>query len=165
MEHKEAKNSRKIKLQVNNSIYEDVVPVDLRLADYLRDWLNLKSVKEGCGAGDCGACTVLLEGKAVVSCIIMAVEVDGSSIVTLEGLATEGKMSDLQEAFLAKGAVQCGFCTPGMIMTAAGLLAENPQPTAAEVKRAMAGNLCRCTGYQKIIEAVLYTAEIRNQLD
>ena len=156
-------NLRKIRIMVNGTDHEDFVPVDLRLADYLRDDLDLKSVKEGCGAGDCGACTVLLDDRAVTSCIVMAVEADGCSVVTLEGLGQPGLASDLQEAFVMKGAIQCGFCSPGMIMTAAGLLMENPRPTAEEVRRAIAGNLCRCTGYQKIVEAILYTAEIRTR--
>ncbi|WP_352419324.1 (2Fe-2S)-binding protein [Proteiniborus sp.] len=146
----------KVKINFNLN-YEDVtVEVDSnkRLVDMLREDLGLKSVKEGCGEGECGACTVILDGKAVTSCTVLGPQVDGCSVVTLEGLSKNGELDKLQESFIEAGAVQCGFCTPGMILSAKALLMENPNPTKEEIKRAMAGNLCRCTGYVKIVEAV-----------
>jgi len=150
---------KQIRIYVNGKLNEANVPVNLTLLEYLRNYLDLKGVKEGCSVGDCGACTVLLDGVPVNSCITMAVEVDGRQITTIEGLCAEESMSLLQKAFIDHGAVQCGFCSPGMILNAHGLLAENPHPTEEEIKRALAGNLCRCTGYQKIIEAVKWVAE------
>jgi carbon-monoxide dehydrogenase small subunit len=150
---------RKVRIHVNGKAHEAEVPVNLSLLDFLRNNLDLKGVKEGCGVGDCGACTVLLEGKPINSCITMAVEVDERQITTIEGLCQNEEMARLQEAFLAHGAVQCGFCSPGMILSAQGLLAENPHPTEEEIRRALAGNLCRCTGYQRIIEAVQEVAD------
>jgi carbon-monoxide dehydrogenase small subunit len=131
------------------------VDVETTLLDVLRDDLGLQGTKKRCEGGDCGACTVVLDGKAVVSCLVLAVEADGRSIVTIEGLARGGELSALQRAFIAKGAIQCGYCTPGMIMSAKALLDRNPHPTEAEVREAIAGNLCRCTGYSKIVEAIL----------
>lgn len=147
-------NKVKIKFNLN---YEDIVvdvEPDKRLVDFLRDDLGLTSVKEGCGEGECGACTVILDKKAVTSCTVLAPQVDGCSVITLEGLSKNGELDKLQESFIEAGAVQCGFCTPGMILSAKALMMENPNPTIEEIKRAMAGNLCRCTGYKKIIEAV-----------
>ncbi|MCG6535976.1 MAG: (2Fe-2S)-binding protein, partial [Syntrophales bacterium LBB04] len=117
--------------------------------------------KDGCGAGDCGACTVLLNGRPVNACLTLAVEADGCRVLTIEGLCKDGRMTELQQAFIDHAAVQCGFCTPGMILTAQGLLAENPHPTASDVRRALAGNLCRCTGYESIVTAVLDVARKR----
>ncbi len=126
-----------------------------RLIDVLREDLKLTGTKEGCGIGECGACTVLFNGKAANSCLILAPQAEGAEIITIEGLAKEGKLHPLQENFLKLGAVQCGFCTPGMLMSAYALLQEKPQPTAEEVKEAIAGNLCRCTGYKQIVDAIL----------
>jgi aerobic carbon-monoxide dehydrogenase small subunit len=131
----------------------EVEPSDI-LLDVLREKLGVKSPKIGCERGDCGACTVLLDGKSVRSCLILAIEVDGSSITTVEGLSQAG-LTPLQESFLERGSFQCGFCAPGIVLSATELLGKNPHPSEAEVKEAIAGNLCRCTGYQPIIEAVL----------
>lgn len=130
-----------------------------RLLDMLREDLNLTSVKEGCSEGECGACTVIFNGETVTSCCVLAGQAEGADIVTLEGISVDGKPDMVQQAFMDTGAVQCGFCTPGMILTAEVLLAKNPDPTEEEVKQAMSGNLCRCTGYAKIVEAVLLAAE------
>lgn len=129
------------------------------LVDFLRKDLGLTSVKKGCSEGECGACTVICNGKAVTSCTILAGQVNGAEIITLEGLGRDGELDILQETFMDTGAVQCGFCTPGMILSAKALLMENPNPGREEIKRAMSGNLCRCTGYTKILEAVSLAAD------
>ncbi|HEY66423.1 MAG TPA: (2Fe-2S)-binding protein [Caldilineae bacterium] len=125
------------------------------LLEILREDLDLTGTKEGCGTGDCGACTVLLDGKAVCSCLVLAPEVDGREVTTIEGLASDGRLHPLQEAFIKMGGLQCGFCTPGFIMAAIAFLNEHPNPTEAEVREGLAGNLCRCTGYDKIVRAIL----------
>ncbi len=130
-----------------------------RLLDFLREDLGLLSVKEGCGEGECGACTVLLNGNPVTSCTVLAGQADGCEIMTLEGLAEDGQPSLLQRAFMEAGAVQCGYCTPGMLLTAHALLLKNPYPTRMEINRAISGNLCRCTGYAKIAQAVELASE------
>jgi carbon-monoxide dehydrogenase small subunit len=127
-----------------------------RLLDVLREDLGLTGTKEGCGEGECGACSVLIDGQVVNSCLVAAGQVDGCSVVTVEGLASpDGKLSSLQRAFVERGAAQCGICTPGMLLAAHALLRDNPSPSADDVRVALAGNLCRCTGYTKIIDAVL----------
>lgn len=133
-----------------------VEPNDL-LLDVLRDKLGVKSPKYGCGRGDCGTCTVLLNGKSVRSCIMLAIEVDGQKVETVEGLS-RGKLTPLQESFIEHNSFQCGYCAPGVVMTATELLRENPRPTREEVREAIAGNLCRCTGYEPIIKAILAVA-------
>ncbi len=150
---------RLISLTVNQKRYELAVEPNTTLTDLLRDELHLMGPKEGCGLGECGACTVILDGRPVTSCIMLAVEADGSEIVTIEGLETEKGLHPLQQAFVEKGAIQCGFCTPGMILSAKSLLDQNPNPSEHEIRKALSGNLCRCTGYQKIVEAVLSVAE------
>jgi len=150
---------KEITLNVNGSAYPVEVKVNKALLDVLRDDLGLTGTKEGCGTGDCGACTVLLDGKPVNSCLVLAVEADGKEIITVEGLAQGGKLDPLQEAFVEEGAVQCGFCSPGMLMTGKALLAENPIPTEHEVRQAIAGNLCRCTGYVRIVNAILKASQ------
>ena len=152
---------RIIEIEINGILYKHQVPDNLTLLEYLREYVGLKGAKNACGTGHCGACTVLLEGKPVKSCIVKAVKAHGLKVKTIEGLAIQDKLSDIQEAFLEYGAVQCGYCTPGMIMAAEGLLSENPNPTMEDVKYAIAGNLCRCTGYQKIVDAILATAKKR----
>ena len=131
----------------------------MTLLEFVRDRLYLTGTKEGCGIGECGACTVLLDGKPVTACLVLAVEADGREVETIEGEAADGELSLLQKAFVETGAVQCGFCTPGMIMSARGLLRRNPHPTDDEIVEAMAGNLCRCTGYEAILAAVRAAAE------
>lgn len=150
-----------IEIEINGIIHKHLVPNNITLLKFLREYVGLKGAKNGCGTGHCGACTVLLEGKPVKSCIVKVTKANGLKVKTIEGLAIQGKLSDIQEAFLDYGAVQCGYCTPGMIMRAEGLLSENPNPTVKDVKLAIAGNLCRCTGYQKIVDAVLATAKQR----
>ena len=138
-------NGKKIQLEVEDS---------LRLVDILRVKLNLTGTKEGCGIGECGACTVIMNGDAVCSCLILAGQLEGAEIETVENLERDGVLSRLQQAFLEHGAVQCGFCTPGMLMSAKALLDKTPHPTEEEIKTALEGNLCRCTGYIPIVEAV-----------
>jgi carbon-monoxide dehydrogenase small subunit len=144
----------KVKLQVNGESVElDVKPSET-LLETLRDRLELTGAKEGCGLGACGSCTVLLNGLPTRSCIVLTAESDGSEVSTIEGLADGTKPAPIQESFMEKGAVQCGFCTPGMILTAKGLLDRNSRPTREEIIRSISSNLCRCTGYKKIVEAV-----------
>jgi carbon-monoxide dehydrogenase small subunit len=144
-----------IELRVNGETYEVVVDPRRTLLEVLRDSLGLTGVKKACDRGNCGACTVIIEGKPVVSCLTLAIEAQGNEILTIEGLAKDGILHPLQKAFVEHGAIQCGFCTPGMIMAAKALLDEIPKPSQAEVGRGIAGNLCRCTGYAKIVEAIL----------
>jgi carbon-monoxide dehydrogenase small subunit len=151
---------RIIQLTVNGEEYEVVVAPNQTLLDVLRDDLYLTGSKEGCGEGACGTCTVLLDGKPVRSCLILAVEVQGREITTIEGLAPMGELHPVQKAFVEYGAIQCGFCSPGMILTAKALLDENPHPTEQEARQAISGNVCRCTGYAKIVEAILKAAEM-----
>ena len=136
----------------------------IRLLDLLRDKFNLTGTKEGCGIGECGACTVMVNGQAVNSCLILAGQINGSDILTIEGIAVNDELHPLQRNFLSHGAVQCGYCTPGMVISAYALLQENPDPSEEEIKDAIAGNLCRCTGYKQIIEAVKETARTLKQV-
>ncbi len=131
----------------------------IRLLDLLRDKFNLTGTKEGCGVGECGACTVLMNGKAVNSCLILAAQIEGNEIVTIEGITNGNELHPIQKKFLKYGAVQCGFCSPAMVLSAFALLKENPNPTEEEIKDAIAGNLCRCTGYKQIIEAINESAK------
>ena len=146
-------------LNVNGKTRRVTAPAAAFLVDVLREQLALTGTKYGCGMGECGACTVLLDGAAVFSCLTLAVEAQGHEITTIEGLGRGGEPDPLQRAFVETGGVQCGFCTPGMILSARALLDERPSPTEDQVRRALSGNLCRCTGYEKIVQAVLAAAE------
>lgn len=143
-----------ISLTINGDHYEIEVAAHHTLLWVLREQLDITGPKECCGIGECGACTILLDGKAVNACLVLAVEVDGSEIVTVEGLGGNGGLDPIQQAFIDHGGVQCGFCTPGMVMSTKYLLDRNPNPDEAEIREALAGNLCRCTGYARIIQAV-----------
>jgi 4-hydroxybenzoyl-CoA reductase subunit gamma len=145
---------RLLRLRLNGRWREDAVAESELLIDYLREVAHLTGVKTGCDGGECGACTVLIDGEAVPSCITLALRCEGRNIETIEGLATQGRLNRLQRAFHEKLGTQCGFCTPGMIMAAEALLRRNPTPTDSEIRAALSGNLCRCTGYVKIIESV-----------
>lgn len=143
-----------VELKVNGEIHELAIEPQRTLLEVLREQLGFTGSKEACDLGECGACTVLLEGKPVLSCIMLAADAQGKEIITIEGLSQPGSLHPLQKAFVEKGAVQCGYCSPGMIMTAKGYLDRNPHPTEAEIKKAIANNICRCTGYVKIVEAI-----------
>jgi aerobic-type carbon monoxide dehydrogenase small subunit (CoxS/CutS family) len=146
---------KQIKLVINDNDYELLVDPNDTLAHILRGpQINLTGTKQGCELGDCGSCTVLLDGKAVNSCLVLAAQVDGCHVTTIEGLTKNGELHPIQKAFIEQGAVQCGYCTPGMIMKAKSLLDVNPSPTRQEIREAMVGNLCRCTGYFKIVNAI-----------
>jgi aerobic carbon-monoxide dehydrogenase small subunit len=147
-----------IALSVNGDPYELAVAGHERLIDVIRDGIGLTGTKEGCGEGECGACTVIMNGEPVNSCLVLAAQADGAEIITIEGLLENGDMCLLQRKFVDMGAVQCGFCSPGMIMTAKALLDADPDPSEPEIRDALSGNLCRCTGYEKIVDAVLATA-------
>ena len=152
-----------ITLNVNNEDYrEEVVPYHT-LRDVLRDELGFTDVKTGCGEGECGGCTVLMDGKPVTSCLMLATQAQNKKITTARGLATDDKLHPLQEKFIEYGAIQCGYCTPGMLLVAKVLLDRNPNPGEEEVRAAITGNLCRCTGYQQIVEAVMATAAEMNK--
>jgi carbon-monoxide dehydrogenase small subunit len=148
-----------IVVTVNGSVERLTVPSNMTLLQMLREVLALTGTKNGCEAGECGACTVLVDGEPVNSCMMLAVEADGRDVLTVEGLAPEGALSLLQEAFVEHNAIQCGYCTPGMLMTATALLKRNPHPTKEEIKQALVGNLCRCTGYVRIIDAIQAAAD------
>jgi aerobic carbon-monoxide dehydrogenase small subunit len=148
-----------IRLKINGLALELEVKPWATLLDTLREDLGLTGTKEGCGQGECGACTVLMDGKPVNACLILAVEAEGKEIVTIEGLASGDGLHPIQQAFVDRGGMQCGFCTPGMILSAKALLDENPDPTDEEIRKGLEGNFCRCTGYTKIIESIRVAAE------
>jgi len=152
-----------INFKVNGKSYSIDVCPSMRLIDLLRDELGLTGTKEGCGEGECGSCTVIMDGKAVNSCLVPAPQVDGKEIITVEGLAQDGQLDLLQQKFLEHSAVECGFCTPGMLMSAKALLMKNPHPTEEEIRTAIAGNLCRCAGYSKVVAAIKAAAESADQ--
>jgi aerobic carbon-monoxide dehydrogenase small subunit len=145
---------KRITLTVNDHIETVDVPQNMTLLQMIREKLSLTGTKNGCSAGECGACTVLMDDEPVNSCMVLAAECEGKSITTIEGLAKTGTLNDLQKAIIKAGGVQCGFCTPGMLISATALLRRNPHPTDAEIREAIVGNLCRCTGYIRIVDAV-----------
>ncbi|HNR51282.1 MAG TPA: (2Fe-2S)-binding protein [Deltaproteobacteria bacterium] len=148
-----------INLTINGAPYELEVEPNLILNTLLRDRLGLTGTKISCGEGECGACTILVDGKPMLSCSMLAVAANGKNITTIEGLAKDGELHIIQKKFIEKGAIQCGYCSPGMILAVKALLDENPNPTSADVKKAIGGNLCRCTGYVKIVDAALAAAK------
>jgi carbon-monoxide dehydrogenase small subunit len=150
---------RIVKLTVNNELFEVAINLNRTLLEVLREELSLTGTKESCGQGACGSCTVLLDGLPVRSCLLLAVEAEGREITTIEGLSQGEKLHPVQEAFIEHHAIQCGFCSPGMILTATALLEDNPKPTEDEIRHALSGNICRCTGYAKIIGAVKSLAD------
>ena len=144
---------------INGQEYDLALEPNRTLLEVLREELGFTDTKKGCDQGECGACTVLLDGKPVSSCLVLGVNIEGKRVMTIEALATDGRLHPLQEAFIKQGAIQCGFCTPGMLLVANALLNKNPHPTQEEIKEAVAGNICRCTGYVKIIEAIETVAQ------
>ena len=151
----------KINITINHELEQVTVPSNMTLLQMLRESLALTGTKNGCTAGECGACTVLLNGEPVNSCMVLAVECDGAKIVTIEGLAHDKQLDPIQEAIIAAGGVQCGFCTPGILISSRAFLDRNPDPTEDEISEALVGNLCRCTGYTRIIEAVKKAAKMK----
>ncbi len=149
---------RPITLTINGQRHELFVEPNITLLEAVRDEMRLTGAKEGCGTGDCGACSMIVDGRLITSCLMLAVEAEGADITTIEGLARDGELHPLQRSFIERGAVQCGYCIPGMILAGKALLDTNPHPTEDEIRRAIAGNLCRCTGYTKIVEAIAAAA-------
>ncbi len=157
-------NAQLVSTKVNGDVVEFACPTDEALLDSLRDRVGLTGVKEGCGTGDCGACSVTLDGELVCACLVLGVEANGREIGTVEGLSEDGQLHPLQQSFIDHAALQCGICTPGFLVAAKALLDRNPDPSETEIRYALAGNLCRCTGYDKIVRAVQATAkDLRKQ--
>jgi carbon-monoxide dehydrogenase small subunit len=154
-------NEVRVIMKVNGTEYHVTTQNNRTLAEVLREDLGLLGTKIGCNKGECGACTVIMNGRSVTSCLVLAVQAEGAVITTIEGLMEDGRPSSLEQAFIEEGAVQCGFCTPGMVMSAEALLAVNPHPSITEIESALEGNLCRCTGYKKIIAAVQKASQSR----
>jgi len=151
---------RVIQFKLNGVDTEAYIEDNVTMVNFLRQQMHLPGTKRGCGEGECGACTIMLDGEPVTSCMMLAVEANNHDIVTIEGIAKDGVLHPVQKEFIDKWALQCGFCTPGMIMSAVALLGRNPNPTEYEIRDAIAGNLCRCTGYAKIVEAIGAAAEV-----
>jgi len=160
----ESNRMRTIQMKLNDEPVEALIQENRSMLDFLRNNMGLTGTKKGCEEGECGACTILLNGKPVNSCLMLAVEADGQEITTIEGIKKNSDLHPVQKAFIEKWALQCGFCTPGMIMSAIVLLEENPNPTEYEIRDAIAGNLCRCTGYSKIVEAISAAAEVLREV-
>lgn len=153
-------SKKQIKLEVNGFEYDLFIKPQWTLLDVLRDELGLTGTKKGCDKGECGACTVIMDGEAILSCLVLAIQAQGKDILTIEGLSQGGKLDPIQDSFVKYGAIQCGFCTPGMIMASRAMLNKTPHPSKEEIKIGLSGNLCRCTGYVKIIEAVQKASSI-----
>jgi len=153
----------RVKFMLNGQAVKEEVAPYVTLLDFLRDTMKMKTVKKGCDSGECGTCTVLLNGKPVRSCLMLAAQVNDAEVTTLEGISKPGELSVIQEAFLEKYGFQCGFCTPGMMLVTKALLDENPDPTVEEIRETLEGNLCRCTGFEQIIESVLRAAELQRE--
>lgn len=153
----------KIEVTVNGKDHSLRIKKDKRLLDVLREELGLIGAKEGCGEGECGTCTVIMDGETVNACLVMGFQADGSNIITIEGLEDNGKIDPVQQAFIDTGAVQCGYCIPGMILSAKALLDKNPNPNREEIREGISGNLCRCTGYNKIVDAIEKVKEGQNE--
>ncbi len=153
----------RLQCMVNGHAVDKMVDPSARLLDTLRNELHLTGVKEGCGKGECGACTIFMDGKPVDSCLVMTIQAQGHRLVTIEGMAFEGRLDSIQQMFVEEASVQCGFCIPGMVLAARALLEENADPTLEEVRQALGGNVCRCTGYHKIFRAVLRAAKIEQE--
>jgi carbon-monoxide dehydrogenase small subunit len=156
-------STHKINVKINGGLEQVEVPSNMTLLSMLREKLAMTGTKNGCAAGECGACTILMNGEPVNSCMVLAVEADGAELVTVEGLVHEGELDTIQKAIIDKGGVQCGFCTPGILISAKALLSRNPDPSEAEIREALVGNLCRCTGYVRIIEAVQAAAGLQKE--
>jgi aerobic carbon-monoxide dehydrogenase small subunit len=152
-------SKHEVNIKVDGEVQTLEVPARRMLSDFLRDDLHLTGTKRGCETGTCGACSVLVDGEVVKSCLMLAVQIDGRAVTTVEGLSQGEKLHPLQESFMQCGGLQCGFCTPGMLMTACAMLAHNPRPTQDEVRHGLSGNLCRCTGYTQIVESILSASE------
>jgi len=150
---------KQLTIKVNGKPHSLTVDPNRTLLEVLREDLGLTGTKQACDTGGCGTCTVIIDSRPVYSCLVLVVDCEGRDILTIEGLASDGELHPIQKAFIKYGAIQCGFCTPGMVMSAKALLDTNPEPTEQEVRKAIAGNLCRCTGYTKIVEAILSTAK------
>lgn len=163
MQRRKAGITKEITLEVNGEKHQIEVEPRETLLQVLRDRLLLTGTKEGCGTGDCGACTVLVDGKPVTSCLVLAVSAEGKQIVTIEGISDNERLHPIQQSFIDHGAIQCGFCIPGIVLSAKALLDRNPKPSETQIREAIAGNLCRCTGYKKIIEAIMAVPKIASQ--
>lgn len=156
-------NQEEIVLRVNGTNYRVRIEPWRTLVEVLRETLGLTGTKKSCNEGECGACTVIVDGKPVASCLVLAMDAQGKDILTIEGISEGEKLHPIQEAFLKHGAIQCGFCTPGMVMSAKALLDENPKPTVTEIRKAISGNLCRCTGYQHIIDSIMAASRMMDR--
>lgn len=156
--------SQMLRCTINGKPFEGMVRDDMTLLHFLRDELHLTGTKEGCGEGDCGACTVLVDGISVNSCLFLALNAEGREVVTIEGIEKDGELSEIQKAFIRHGAIQCGFCSPGMIMSAEALLRKHPDPSPEEIRRGLGGNICRCTGYQQMVDAIREVAGNRKRI-
>lgn len=156
--------SQLLRCTINGKSFEGMVRDDMTLLRFLRDELHLTGTKEGCGEGDCGACTVLVDGISVNSCLFLALNAQAREVLTIEGIEKDGELSKIQKAFIRHGAIQCGFCSPGMIMSAEALLRKHPDPSPEEIRRGLGGNICRCTGYQQMVDAIREVAENRRRI-